>query len=108
MHTIWEEGTVVEDWRNAQIVPIPKKGDLNVCDNWQGISLLDVVGKIFARIIQDRLQTIAEDFLPASQCGFHKCRGCTDMIFTARQLVEKFIEHTEPSYSLFIDFTESL
>ena len=107
MQTIWEEGTVVEEWRNAQIIPIPKKGDLKVCDNWRGISLLDVVGKIFARIIQDRLQTIAEDFLPESQCGFRKGRGCIDMIFTARQLVEKSIEHTEPLYSLFIDLKKA-
>jgi hypothetical protein len=35
----------------AVLVAIPKKGDLSVCDNWRGISLLDVFGKMFARII---------------------------------------------------------
>ena len=30
------------------IVAIPKKGDLSVCDNWRGINLLDVMGKVFA------------------------------------------------------------
>jgi len=49
----------VKDWRDALIVPVPKKGDLQFCDNWQGISLLGVVGKIFAQIIQDHLQIIA-------------------------------------------------
>ena len=44
-----------KDSRDALIVPVPKKGDLRSCDNWRGISLLDVVGKIFARIIQDNL-----------------------------------------------------
>ena len=43
----WEEDEVVDDWRDAIIVPIPKKGDLTLCDNWRGISLLDVVGKVF-------------------------------------------------------------
>jgi len=42
---------VFKDWRDALIVPVPKKVDLQFCDNCQGISLLDVVGKIFARII---------------------------------------------------------
>jgi len=32
--------------------------------------LLDAVGKIFAQIIQDHLQVIAEGLLPDSQCGF--------------------------------------
>ena len=27
---VWERGTVVADWRDAEIVPIPKKGDLRV------------------------------------------------------------------------------
>ena len=27
MKDVWEEGTVVEDWMNAEIVPIPKIGN---------------------------------------------------------------------------------
>ena len=55
MQDMWEHGTVVDEWRDAVIVPIPKKGDLKECDNWRGISLLDVAGKLFARVIQERL-----------------------------------------------------
>ena len=32
---VWEEHRVVTDWLDAQIVPIPKKGDLHQCDNWR-------------------------------------------------------------------------
>ena len=42
---------------------ILKKGDPISCDNWQGISLLDIVETIVARMLQDRLQKIAEDDL---------------------------------------------
>ena len=76
MQVMWRKEEVVADWRNAVVVPIPKKGDLQRCDHWRGISLLDVVGKVFARVIQERLQVIAESFLPESQCGFRKGRGC--------------------------------
>ena len=89
MQATWGRGEVVPDWKNAEVVPIPKKGDLQRCDNWCGISLLDVVGKLFARVIQERLQVIAERVLPDSQCGFRKGQGCCDMIFVARQLMEK-------------------
>ena len=74
------------------------------CDNWRGISLLDVVGKVFARIIQNRLQAIAEDILPESQCGFRRGRGCTDMVFVARQLVR---EHNDTLYILFVDLKKA-
>ena len=72
---------------------MPKKGDLTMCDNWRGISLLDVVGKLLGRIVQERLQCIAESVLPNSKCGFRRGWGCSDMIFVARQLVEKAREH---------------
>ena len=49
MQDIWRNGEVVADWKDAEIVPVRKKGDLQSCDNWCGISLLDVVGKLFAR-----------------------------------------------------------
>ena len=50
---VWEEGSVVADWKDAEIVPIPKKGNLKRCDNWRGISLLDVVGKVFMRVCRN-------------------------------------------------------
>ena len=72
MQDVWRDGEVVADWKNAVVVPVPKKGDLQCCDNWWGISLLDVAGKLFARIVQDRLQRIADHILPESQCGLGK------------------------------------
>ena len=107
MKDVWKEKSVVPDWKDAEIVPIPKKGNLQSCDNWRGISLLDVAGKVFARIVQDRLQVIAESILPDSQCGFRKSRGCVDMIFAARQLVEKAREHDESLFILFVDLKKA-
>ena len=72
MQDVWREGKVVDDWKDAVVVPIPKKGNLQLSDNWRGISLLDTVVKIFVRIIQEQLQAIAEHTLPESQCGFRK------------------------------------
>ena len=104
---VWQEGTVVEDGRDAEIVPIPKTGNLKLCDNWRGISLSDVVGKVFARILQERLQKLAEKVLPESQCGFRKGRGCVDMIVAARQLLEKCWEHDDVLFVLFIDLKKA-
>ncbi len=53
MQDVWREGEVVGDWKDAVVVPIPKKGNLQLCDNWWGISLLDIVGKVLARITQE-------------------------------------------------------
>ena len=68
MDDVWKRGKVVKDWQDAEIVPIPTKGDLRKCDNWRGISLLDVVGKVYARTLQDRLRVVTERVLPEFQC----------------------------------------
>ena len=103
MEQVWEEGCVVDDWRDAVVVPIPKKGDLRHCDNWRVISLLDVVGKLMARIVKERLEQIADRVLPESQSGFRKGHGCVGMIFVARQLVKKAREHNDTLYMFFVD-----
>ena len=37
MEAVWREGEVFRDWRDAVIIPVPKKGNLQSCDNWWGI-----------------------------------------------------------------------
>ena len=66
-----------------------------------------VVGKLFAKVIQKRLQGVVEDVVSDSQCGFRKGRGCTDMIFCARQLVEKTREHNSKVFMLFVDLKKA-
>ena len=67
---VWQEKKVPKEY--AVLVPIPKKKDLGECDNWRGVALLNVVGKAVAKVLQDRLQQLAEEELPESQCGFSK------------------------------------
>ena len=107
VHEVWKESKVPSDWTNAILIPIPKKGDLSSCDNWRGISLLDVVGKLVASILQRRLQVLAEEVLTESQCGFRRGRSCSDMVFTMRQLVEKSWEHSAKLFVTFIDLQKA-
>ena len=101
----WSEGAVPQDMRDATIVTIYKnKGDRSDCNNYRGISLLSIVGKVFARVLLKRLQKLAERVYPETQCGFRAGRSTTDMIFSLRQLQEKCREQTQP---LYIDLTKA-
>ena len=44
--TIWNEEQIPQDWKDANIVPIFKRGSRRECGNYRGISLLSVPGKI--------------------------------------------------------------
>ena len=104
---IWNEEQAPADLKNALIVIIYKKGDKAECGNYRGISLLSTVGKLFAKILLNRLTQIAEDVLPDTQCGFRPGRGTIDMIFALRQVQEKCREQRTPLYTAFFDLTKA-
>lgn len=83
------------------------KGERSDCNNYRGISLLSIVGKVFARVILIRLQKLADRVYPESQCGFRSKRSTIDMIFSLRQLQEKCREQQMPLYISFIDLTKA-
>ena len=62
-----------------------------------------MVGKLLGRLLQNRLQSAAEAVLPEAQPG----RGCSDAIFTVRQLAEKAFEHRVKLFCLFIDLRKA-
>ena len=104
---VWREGCVPQAWRDVELVPIPKKGDLSSCDNWRGIALLDVSGKVVGRLVQNCLQDLAESELSDPQCGFRQGQSCTDQIFSVNQLIEKIFEHRAQGFLIFIDLRKA-
>nr|VZI36232.1 unnamed protein product [Spirometra erinaceieuropaei] len=106
---MWRQSEVPQDFKDATIVHLYKrKGNRQVCDNHRGISLLNIAGKIFARILLNRLNNhLEQGLLPESQCGFRRHRGTTDMRFAARQLQEKCQEMRTHLYSTFVDLTKA-
>ena len=94
--------------RDANIITLYKnKGDHSDCNNYHGISLLSIIGKLFACIILHRLQVLADRIYPESQCVFCSKRSTVDMIFSLCQLQEKCREQNQPLYLAFIDMTKA-
>ena len=86
----FESSVVPEDCRSAVIIPLYKgKGERIKGNNYRGISLLRVVGKIYERILVDRVRKETEDFIDDEQGGFRTGRGCINQIFTLKQVGEK-------------------
>ena len=73
---IWMQETMPEGWRKSIIVPLYKKGEIEECKNYRGITLLDVIYKIMATILKKRLDKLSEtrQIIGDYQCGFRKGR----------------------------------
>ena len=89
---IWEEEEIPLEWKEGLLIKIPKKGDLGLCSNYRGITLLSVPGKVLNRIILERLKGPVDHTLRDHQAGFRPGRSCTDQITALRIIVEQSIE----------------
>ena len=68
-------GVAPSDWKNAVIVLVYKKGSRLDCTNYRGISLMSVVGKVFARVLNERVKGLTVDKVMDEQGGFRAGRG---------------------------------
>ena len=105
----WGGTPIPQDWINGILVSLFKcKGEKSICDNFRGITLLESVGKVLARLLLTRLsEDICPAVIPESQSGFRSGRGTVDMIFAVRQVQEKCIEQQMPLYQVFVDLTKA-
>ena len=85
---IWEQELLPSDWGISLLLPIPKKGDRTVCDNYRGISLIDVAAEVFAAILLERFSEVRDSRTRPNQNGFRRGRGCIDQIFNLRRILE--------------------
>ena len=107
LNKVWEQEQVPEDWKKGHMVKLPKKGDMSSCNNWRGIMLLSIPGKVLTRIILERLKTALDKKLCDNQAGFCQDRSCTDHIATIRIIIEQSLEWQSPLYLIFVDFQKA-
>ena len=89
------------------VIPYKNQGDRNDCNNYRSISLISIVGKVFARVVLKRLQVLAEQVYPESQSSFRANISTIDKVFSLRQLQEKCREQRQPLFVAFIDRTKT-
>ena len=90
---------IPQDWKDVLLNLVSKKRNLSLCDNWCGISLLEVIGRVIPKIIQRRMHIVVKDLVLDFHCEFRSVSDCNDMIFCAHQLMEKVIEHNTHTYT---------
>ena len=103
----WSSGEVPQDWKDGVVVCIPKKGNLTDCDNWRGVTLLSIPGKVYCQMILNRLRDVVDSKLREEQAGFRPKRSCAEQIFILRRIIEKCNEYQVPIAISYIDFSKA-
>lgn len=101
---VWRDERSPKEWSAGIIIPIHKKGDKMKCENYRGITLTSIPGKVFGIIILNRIKACRDVLLRDNQAGFRGSRSCNHQIFAMRQLKEKSLEFNLAAAFCFIDF----
>ena len=69
---IWREAKVPQQWKDAVITVLHKKGDKTECGNYRGISLVSHAGEVLLKGVVRRFSAYCEakELLPEGECGF--------------------------------------
>ena len=103
-----ENGEVPQDWRDAIIVALYKgKGVRSECKNFRGISLLSIPGKVFGKMVIERVRKLTCERVWDVQSGFMPGRSCIDQVFSLRMIVEKYLAVDRKVFSVFIDLEKA-
>ena len=106
---IYETGHFPEIWSEGYVIPLHKKGNTNDVENYRGITLLSTLGKLFTRVLNNRLGEWAESYgvLIEAQAGFRPGMSTIDNIFVLHGLISHVINSGNRLYCAFIDFTKA-
>ena len=89
----WLSEAFPEEWTDGIIVKIPKKGNLQICDNWRGICVLPAISKIISKVRLDRIKDHIYSTKHREQAGFRPGSSCVDHINTLRLIIEQSAEY---------------
>ena len=82
-----------------------KKGNLQLCQNYQTISLISRRSKVTLKVILNRLKPQAENIIAEEQAGFRAGHSTTEHIFNFRILC--VLATPKNLYYIFIDFKKA-
>ena len=71
-----EQGVFPSRWKQANVVPVHKKGDKRRPENYRPVSLLPLCSKVLEKVVYDCLMSHCRPVLPLSQHGFLSNRSC--------------------------------
>lgn len=96
-------------WSTGFVTPIFKSGDKSDPANYRGITLSSCLGKVFTKILNNRLNCFLEDnnILHPSQSGFRRNARTADHVLLLKTLIMQAKKKKQKIYACFVDLKKA-
>ena len=106
---LFEHGILPSEWRLANVTPIFKKGNRNLCSNYRPISLTCTCCKIAERVVKDCILSFLyqHDLISSSQHGFLTFRSCLSSLLYFLEIISDNVDQGIDVSAIYIDFAKA-
>ena len=77
---IWQTGEWPTSWTQSVDITLPKRGNVQQCQNYRTISLISQPSKVVLKITLNRLKPQAENIIAEEQAGFRAGKSTIEQI----------------------------
>ena len=102
-----EQGIFPSRWKEANIVPVFKKGSRKLPINYRAVSLIPFFGKILERVVRDRLFAHVKPALSEHQHGFLPGRSCETNLACLLSTAWNSITNGKQTDVIYTDFSSA-
>ena len=101
-----QEGIVPLEWKEANIIPLFKKGSRNKSVNYRPVSLTSVICKLLETNIRDHMMDflIKHKLINPTQHGFLKVRSCLTNLLCFFEETTEWVDDGSPVDVIYVDF----
>ena len=104
-----DDGIFPDRLEIARVVPLFKKGDQHILDNYRPISLFPVVSKVFEKVVFNQLYQYVTDnnLIFTSQYGFRKLHSTELASLELVDRVFQYLDQGKLPLSIFLDLSKA-
>jgi hypothetical protein len=104
-----DQGTVPQDWKEADIVPLFKKGERSRAENYRPISLTSLSCKLLEHVVHSNIMTHFDNFdvLDDAQHGFRKKHSCISQLIITLDDCANTLKNKEQTDAILLDFSKA-
>ena len=102
-------GQVPQDWKEANVTPIFKKGSKNNPSHYRPVSLTSIPCKLMESIMKDGIVEYLLRFklINKSQHGFMSKKSCTTNLLEFLEKMTRILDDGEPADIIYLDFSKA-